>query len=98
VICLFATEQGPLALILIGALFVGSMETIWAGVLPPAPSSQPQSWRYSEINAPTFQQGEEIGRFNMGSTVILLLDGQRCFWNPQLTVESKVLMGHALAD
>ncbi len=96
VICLFATEQGPLALILIGALFVGSMETIWAGAVPPSPSSQPQHWRYSEVDAPVFQQGDEIGRFNMGSTVILLLGRQQRVWNPELAVGSRVLMGNAL--
>jgi phosphatidylserine decarboxylase len=97
VICLFATERGPLALILIGALFVGSMETVWAGSLPPSSSSQPQHWRYPEVDAPVFKQGDEIGRFNMGSTVILLLDGQQITWNLESAVGTNVLMGHALA-
>ncbi len=72
VICLFETEFGPMALILVGALFVGSIETVWAGTVTPNRSSKIEHWHYSEQTAPILQRGAEMGRFNMGSTVIVL--------------------------
>ncbi len=93
VICFFDTKLGPMALILVGALFVGSMETIWAGTV--APSSQVKHWHYE--NGPILERGVEMGRFNMGSTVILLLDANRLQWLRELKAHNQVLMGQALA-
>lgn len=97
IICLFRTEFGNLALILVGALFVGSIETVWSGVIPPNRQSELQHWQYDPKTAPHFKQGEEIGRFNMGSTVIMLLANQQLNWLPHQTIQNKVLMGQALA-
>ncbi len=93
VICFFDTKLGPMALILVGALFVGSMETVWAGTV--APSSQVKHWHYE--NGPILERGVEMGRFNMGSTVILLLDANRLQWLRELKAHNQVLMGQALA-
>ncbi|MBK1647728.1 archaetidylserine decarboxylase [Rhabdochromatium marinum] len=77
VVTLFATRFGPMALVLVGAIFVGSIETVWAGEVTP-----PRGQRLTRIDYPapgaheagiTLARGEEMGRFNMGSTVILLL-------------------------
>ncbi len=93
VICLFETALGPMALILVGALFVGSMETVWA---TPNRLSQIERWQYPE--GPMLQRGAEMGRFNMGSTVIVLLDARQVSWLPALAAPNKILMGQGLAQ
>lgn len=95
-ICSFETDIGPLALILVGALFVGNLETVWSGPVPS--SSHPAHWQYPPETAPLLARGAEMGRFNMGSTVILLLDAQRIHWLPEHTPQRKLLMGNLLAQ
>ncbi len=97
VICFFETEVGPMAVILVGALFVGSLETVWAGTLTPPYGSEIKRWYYSSDTAPVLTRGEELGRFNMGSTVILLLGAQQVAWLPELTAGKTLLMGQPLA-
>jgi phosphatidylserine decarboxylase len=95
VICLFETDFGPMALILIGAIFVGSIETVWAGTVTPNRLTQIEHWHYNDKLV--LQRGAEMGRFNMGSTVIILLDANRVAWLPELAAPNKVLMGQGLA-
>ncbi len=71
VICLFDTERGPMAVVLVGAIFVGSMETVWHGEVR-GERDGPRYWHYEGDDAPRFAKGEEIARFNMGSTVIVV--------------------------
>lgn len=72
----FETAEGPVCLIMVGAIFVGSMQTVWAGKITPPYRPTLQHWDYRAENL-AFRQGDEIGRFNMGSTVIVLTpDGQ----------------------
>jgi phosphatidylserine decarboxylase len=97
VICLFETKMGPMALILVGALFVGSIETVWAGTVTPNRLSQIQHWHYPPETAPVLAKGAEMGRFNMGSTVIVLLDANRVGWLEHLAAQQRVLMGQNLA-
>jgi phosphatidylserine decarboxylase len=97
VICYFETTVGIMAVILVGALLVGSIETVWAGVVTPNHYSQVQRWNYSSISAPFFNQGEEIGRFNMGSTVIILFQARRVIWLPHLIELSRCRVGEGLA-
>lgn len=66
----FEGEHGPFCLIMVGAIFVGSMETVWQGKITPPYQPNIQHWVYDD--QPTYQKGDEIGRFNMGSTVILV--------------------------
>jgi phosphatidylserine decarboxylase len=68
-ILMFDTERGPMAVILVGAIFVGSMQTVWHGEVK---ADQVRHWQYPKESAPHFAKGEEIARFNMGSTVIVL--------------------------
>jgi phosphatidylserine decarboxylase len=67
----FETENGPMVLVMVGAIFVGSMETIWAGKITPPYSKTLQYWDY-RTHGIQFKKGDEIGRFNMGSTVVML--------------------------
>ena len=72
-VCLFQTAHGPMAVILVGAIFVGSMQTVWAGEVR---AKTIQHWDYTDQTI-SFATGDEIGRFNMGSTVITLFtEGQ----------------------
>jgi hypothetical protein len=75
VACLFETAFGPMAVVLVGALNVGSIETTWAGEVAPGPGRHPAAWRYPQDGPGSVRlaRGEELGRFNMGSTVIVVL-------------------------
>ena len=95
VINVFATDAGPMAIIMVGALLVGSMETVWAGPITPAKDKIILDKHYS---APTLQQGEEMGRFNMGSTVILLFPQNSIRWSPDLIIGKTILMGQKIAE
>ncbi len=101
VVTLFDTECGPMALILVGALFVGSIETTWAGVIAPRDSSTIEVWDYTSRlanNQPILlDKGEEMGRFNMGSTVIMLFGPQAIQWTRDITPEATVIMGQKFA-
>lgn len=72
-ICRFATEQGELIVIWVGAMIVGSMVTRWCGVVAPG-SSQPQTFDYAHQPL-LFRKGEELGYFQLGSTVVVLTPG-----------------------
>jgi phosphatidylserine decarboxylase len=89
VCCVFDTEAGPMALILVGAIFVSSIETVWHGVVTPPTNTSVQNWLY-ETDAPTLQQGEEMGRFNMGSTIIVLFGNDNAEWSDDLAAGKAV--------
>ncbi|RJQ45858.1 MAG: phosphatidylserine decarboxylase [Gammaproteobacteria bacterium] len=129
VIALFDTGAGPMALVLVGALFVASIETVWSGpVTPPfgrfrhpVPGRTPQcrgrrdaqerpsrdtsaslhvgktirQWDYQNENI-RLERGAEMGRFNMGSTVIVLFGPGRSTWRPGLNADMAVRMGELL--
>ncbi|MCG7907597.1 MAG: archaetidylserine decarboxylase [Candidatus Thiodiazotropha taylori] len=100
VISLFDTEAGPMAMILVGAIFVSSIETVWAGTVTPA-NQRVSSWDYNQQQQPdsvNLEKGEEMGRFNMGSTVILLFGKDAVEWSETFTPGSPVKMGSAIAD
>jgi phosphatidylserine decarboxylase len=98
VICAF--EEGPLdfALVLVGALFVGSIATVWHGDVTPCSPRRPAELPVDTGRAPRrLERGAELGRFNMGSTVILLLPPATAEWLPQLQPGSPVRVGQTLA-
>jgi phosphatidylserine decarboxylase len=93
VLTLFDTDFGRFALILVGALNVGSMTTVWAGDITPAARRA-----VTRIPSPatTLEKGAELGRFNMGSTVILLFEPGRVCWHPRLCPGVPVQLGQAI--
>ncbi len=95
VIAFFETEAGPMALVLVGALCVASIETVWHGVVTPPKGRRIRTWRYRG-DAPSLQRGEEMGRFNMGSTVIVLFGEQRIEWSDQLAPGAAIRIGRAI--
>ncbi len=95
VICLFETEPGPMAMILVGAIFVASIDTVWHGTITPPTHHEIQHWDY-HAHPVTLQEGEEMGRFNMGSTVILLFGKDAIAFNNELAHGNHVQMGQLL--
>ena len=96
-VCLFDTRFGPMAMILVGALNVAGMEAVWSGPVTPPHGGGMRSWHYDDGSSPVrLARGAEMGRFNMGSTVIVLLPGGRVAWRDDLGTGSAVRMGEAL--
>ena len=96
VICEFETALGRMAVILVGALFVGSMETVYAGEINPPPRSRGGAVPIPKGIGQSFAKGAELGRFNMGSTVILLFQQGRVRWEDFLQPQATVQMGSAI--
>jgi phosphatidylserine decarboxylase len=93
VLTLFDTAYGQCALVLVGALNVGSMATVWAGDVTPA------ARRVLTILPPqsvTLQKGAELGRFNMGSTVVLLFQAGHARWDIGIQAGAPVVLGQSL--
>ncbi len=97
VVCAFETESRlPFAMVLVGALFVGSIATLWHGEVTPRRPRAALELPVPDATAP-LGKGAEMGRFNMGSTVILLFPRDALAWLPELAPGSRILMGQALA-
>jgi len=96
-ICVFDTKNGPMVVILVGAIFVASMETVWEGEIRNT-SSDPTVWRYQGTQAITIEKGDELGRFNMGSTVIVLFPKDTASWKEALSPGVAVRMGQAIGS
>ena len=94
---IFETAVGPMAMVLVGALFVGSIETVWAGEITPPHRGSIDVQQYSSTeNEILLQRGQEMGRFNMGSTVILLTGPDVLRWSEDTQAGDPVKMGQAL--
>jgi phosphatidylserine decarboxylase len=95
VACFFETEAGPMALVLVGAIFVSSVETVWHGVVTPPTAPSIRQWQYQDKNI-VLQKGEEMGRFNMGSTIIVLFGKDKAAWEKSLTTGKPVRLGEKI--
>ena len=98
VACLFDTEHGPMAVVLVGAMVVASIETVWAGLITP-PLRTLRSYDYSQAARQpiTLEKGAELGRFKLGSTAIVLFGPDHVTWNTELQAESAVQVGQNIA-
>ena len=98
VVCIFDTAYGPLAMVLVGALFVGSVAVVWqAGEITPAkPRPQFPTPLSLPSPAPALAKGDEMGRFNMGSTVILLLPPGMAEWEASLVAGEPLRLGERI--
>jgi phosphatidylserine decarboxylase len=97
VVCVFENERGPWVLVLVGATIVGSMATVWHGVVNPPRPAQVREWRYDERDL-RLPQGSEMGRFLLGSTVVLLFPPGALAFNPGWTPGGTIRMGEAMAS
>ena len=96
VACIFDTEYGKMAMVLVGALFVGSIETVWQGEITPPHLSHSVTYNHQKggDSDVSLAKGEEMGRFNLGSTVVLLMaDG---FPKLDLTVGQALKVGEPI--
>ena len=94
VVCLFDTSHGPMAVVLVGAMIVASVETVWAGLVAP-PTRQLKAERYGQA-APTLERGSEMGRFKLGSTAIVLFGPGHATWDPAMRAGAAVSMGQVM--
>ncbi|WP_114968138.1 archaetidylserine decarboxylase [Rhodoferax ferrireducens] len=96
VVCVFESVRGPFVLVLVGATIVGSMATVWHGVVNPPRGGEVREWRYDEQSI-ALKQGEEMGRFLLGSTVVMLFPKAPLQFNPAWSPGGAVRLGHAMA-
>lgn len=96
VIILFSTPVGPMAVILVGAMLVGSINSPWEGIIAPAPNRHIYHWHYLD-NKVSLRKGEEVGQFQLGSTVIILFTPNRIKWLAELS-DKKVKFGECIGQ
>ena len=96
VVCVFDTERGPFVLTLVGATIVGSMATVWHGVVNPPRTSEIREWTYA-LGKVELKQGDEMGRFLLGSTVVMLWPRETISfsenWKPAQVIRMGEFMG-----
>jgi phosphatidylserine decarboxylase len=101
VVCVFESPNGPFVLVLVGATIVGSMATVWHGVINPPRGGVVREWTYVDQNI-SFKQGDEMGRFLLGSTVVMLFPkasaGQALQFNPAWVPGGAVRLGEVMAN
>lgn len=95
VVCVFESERGPFVLVLVGATIVGSISTVWHGVVNPRRAGQLRDWRY-DSQARMFEKGDEMGRFLLGSTVVMLFPKNRIVFNPLWTPGRTIRFGEMM--
>jgi phosphatidylserine decarboxylase len=97
VVCVFDGPRGPWVLVLVGATIVGSMATVWHGTVNPPRPGRVREWSYTDQDL-QLAAGQEMGRFLLGSTVVLLLPPGPLRFNPAWRPGGSIRMGQAMAD
>jgi len=97
VVCVFKTRHGPFVNVLVGATIVGSMATVWHGMVNPPRRGQVTTWDYEDKNI-TLKKGEEMGRFLLGSTVVMLFPKNTPTFNSTWQPVGAVQMGQAMSQ
>ena len=95
-VTVFETELGPIVLVLVGAIFVGSMETVWSGQITPPYRAELRDWAYAGEQAIRLNKAEEMGRFNMGSTVVMLLPAGAKAFKQEWQAGMSIRLGQAM--
>ncbi len=97
VVCVFESAHGPFVLTLIGATIVGSMATVWHGVVNPPRTREVREWKYADQHI-VLKKGDEMGRFLLGSTVVMLFPKNTLQFNPQWAPAQAVRLGEAMGN
>ncbi|GAA0434447.1 archaetidylserine decarboxylase [Massilia aurea] len=98
VVCVFDSDEfGPFVMTLVGATIVGSMATVWHGVVNPPRMARICDWQY-EPGQVTLKKGDEMGRFLLGSTVVMLFQKNAIRFNPAWAPEGKVRLGDVMGN
>lgn len=95
-VAIFDTEHGPMAMVLVGAMIVAAIETVWSGLITP-PKRLQKSINYLNPKPVFLEKGEEMGRFLLGSTVVLCFPANSIEWESSLKAESPLNMGEPIA-
>jgi len=98
VVCVFDSPAGPFALVLVGAVIVGSIATVWHGTVTPPRHRRPSIWNYAGEEAVDLAQGAEMGRFMLGSTVVALFPRPGVRFAPTWAAGHPVRMGEAMGS
>ena len=96
VVCVFESDFGPFVLTLVGATIVGSMATVWHGQVNPPRPGVIREWRYDATSAVNLEKGAEMGRFLLGSTVVMLFPKDSLAFNPDWSPARPIRMGEAM--
>lgn len=98
VVCVFEGADGPFVLVLVGATIVGSMATVWHGTVNPPRPGVLREWRYDDpASTVNLKKGQEMGRFLLGSTVVMLFPKDSTAFNPDWTPGRPVRLGDAMS-
>jgi phosphatidylserine decarboxylase len=99
-VAIFSTDYGPMAMVLVGAMIVASIHTVWAGEVTPGNKREIREWQYPIANSQpiALPRGAEMGHFQLGSTVILLFPAGTADWVNYLQAGSSVQMGQQIAN
>ena len=97
VVCVFDSAQGPFVLALVGATIVGSMATAWHGVVNPPRPGHLREWRYDDKEL-RYRQGEEMGRFLLGSTVVMLFPQGTLKFNAEWAPQRPIRLGEKMGE
>ena len=98
VVCVFESpEHGPFVMVLVGATIVGSIATVWHGVVNPPRTGQLREWHYEDQNI-VLKKGEEMGRFLLGSTIVMLFRKGAIGFNPAWLPERSIRLGEAMGN
>ena len=97
VVCVFESDRGPFVLALVGAAIVGSMTTVWHGVVNPPRPGKLREWHYADKPV-DLKQGDEMGRFLLGSTVVALFPPPGLRFDPGWAPGAAVKLGQAMAE
>ena len=98
VVCVFESpEHGPFVMVLVGATIVGSMATVWHGVVNPKRTGKVSEWSYADQNI-VLKKGEEMGRFLLGSTIVMLFRQGTIVFNEEWAPERSVRLGEAMGN
>lgn len=96
-VAIFSTAIGPMAMVLVGATIVASIETVWGGTIAPAARKEIRYWDYRDQNI-TLEKGQEMGRFKLGSTVVALFPKEQITFAQNLQAGSVTRLGELFAN
>ena len=98
VVCVFESpEHGPFVMVLVGATIVGSMATVWHGVVNAKRSGKVSEWTYDDQDI-VLKKGQEMGRFLLGSTIVMLFRRDTIVFNPAWAPERSVRLGEVMGN
>ena len=97
VVCVFESGHGPFVLTLVGATIVGSMATVWHGIVNPPRTRTVREWQYQEQPV-SLKKGDEMGRFLLGSTVVMLFPKNALAFNPEWSPARAIRMGELMGN